>query len=223
MLDGRARPLAARLLGPLGAGPLATVPPLLLTAVGLSIGLGASLAAANRWWSLALAGWLLNRFVDGLDGLVARRAGRTSDVGGYLDMCADVVVYAAVPLGVAWGIDRRSVWIAAAFLVASFYVNIVSWSYLAALLEKRAVGARSRGEVTSIAMPRGLIEGTETIVWFSVILIIPGASPWTMGSMAGAVALSAVGHVIAGARLLGADGLLSADVAVAGEDDVNGE
>ena len=173
-----------------------------ITAGGLVVGLAAAGVAAVGWWAVALGLWWFNRIIDGLDGLVARANGRMSDVGGYLDMCADVVVYAALPLGVAIGHDQRSVWIATAFLIASFYVNIVSWSYLSALLEKVAAGAASRGEVTSITMPRGLIEGAETIALLSIVVAVPGLAAWTMGLMAVAVAASALAHVVSGVRAL---------------------
>lgn len=204
MFDQRARPYAARLLGPLGDGPIAGLSPVVITGFGLVVGLAAAGVASLGWWLIALTLWWLNRLIDGVDGLVARATGRASDLGGYVDMCADVVVYAALPLGVAVGHDTRSVWIAAAFLVASFYVNIVAWSYLSALLEKRAAGAASTGEATSITMPRGLVEGVETIVMLSVVVAVPRLAAWTMGVMAAAVAFSAVLHVINGVYALAA-------------------
>ena len=85
-------------------------------------------AAAAGFVVVAVVLWLLNRALDGLDGAIARARGRGSDLGGYLDMLADVVVYAAVPLGVAVSVDTRSGWMAAAVLLGSFYVNAVSWA-----------------------------------------------------------------------------------------------
>lgn len=200
MIDDRARRLSARLLAPL-ANKL-EVAPINLTVVGLLVGLGAAGAASQGWWLAALAGWLLNRLFDGLDGLVARRSDQQSDLGGYLDMVADVVVYGAVPIGVAFGRDERAVWVAAVVLVATFYVNIVSWLYLSALLEKRSLGAIQAGQTTSLAMPRGLIEGTETIALFTLLLAWPSVAGWTMAFMAAAVALTAILHVRGGIRLL---------------------
>ena len=204
MFDQRARPHVAQLLGPLGHGPLARFSPLIITAAGLAVGLAAAGAAAFGWWLFSLVLWWLNRLLDGIDGLVARTTDRASDIGGYLDMCADVIVYAALPLGVAVGHDQRSVWIATAFLIASFYVNIVAWSYLSALLEKRQAGTASFGEATSVTMPRGLVEGAETIVLLSLIVAVPRFTVWTMSLMAGAVAVSAVLHIVSGVKSLAA-------------------
>jgi phosphatidylglycerophosphate synthase len=204
MLDRQARPLVTRLLRPVGAGPLAAVPPLAITAVGLVVGLGAATAAAAGLWAVAVLAWLVNRFLDGLDGVTARQNDAATDVGGYLDMVSDVTVYAALPLGVAAGSSAASAWPAAAFLIASFYLNIVAWTYLAAQLERRGRGAEARGELTSITMPKGLIEGAETVVFVTVILLLPAWSTWTMAVMAVAVGLSAALHVANGIRLLGA-------------------
>jgi hypothetical protein len=59
-------------------------------------------------------------------------------------------------------------------LQAVYFVNTISWCYLAALLEKRQAGAQSGGEMTSVTMPAALIEGTETVLFFSAFLLWPG-------------------------------------------------
>jgi phosphatidylglycerophosphate synthase len=118
----------------------------------------------------ALALWLANRVLDGLDGTLARVQGAQSDVGGYVDLLLDFVVYAAIPFGLVLGRPSVATALAALALVGSFYVNAASWMYLAALLERRGVGARSRGELTSITMPEGLIGGSETVVLYTLFL-----------------------------------------------------
>ncbi|MEO6122407.1 MAG: hypothetical protein ABIR32_01760 [Ilumatobacteraceae bacterium] len=49
----------------------------------------------------------------------------------------------------------------------------MSWTYISAVAAKRAAGAGSDRERTSIHMPTGLIEGTETIVLFTLMLAVP--------------------------------------------------
>ncbi len=202
MFDRRARPIAASVMAPLASGPLRGWSPLALTGAGLVVGLAAAIAAALGAWWLAVVLWLTSRLLDGLDGAVARSSDRSSDVGGYLDLCADITVYGAVPLGVAAGLSTEAAWVAAAFLVASFYLNTITWTVLSALLEKRAAGATANGETTSVTMPPGLIEGAETIVWFAAILVVPSAGVWLMASMAGAVAVGAGVRIVSGVRLL---------------------
>jgi phosphatidylglycerophosphate synthase len=190
MLDGPLRPLKDRVLGPLVRGPLRTVSPLAVTAVALAAALGAGVAAWSSAPGVAVGLWLLSRLADGLDGAVARHQNRAGDRGGLVDIVADTIGYAIVPLGIAAGIDTRQAWVVVAVLLATFYVNAVSWTYLAALLEKRAAGADATGATTSTIMPRGLVEGTETILFFTLALAWPAAAPALLAAMAAAVAVT---------------------------------
>jgi phosphatidylglycerophosphate synthase len=165
------------------------------TAAGLitSLAAGALAWRGLTWW--ALAAFLAGRVFDSVDGAVARRAGTASDLGGYLDQLADTVGYALVPLGLAAGIGTTEVWAACAVLVASFYVNIVSWAYLAALAEKRGAGAAAQGSATSIVMPTGLVEGAETVVLYAAMLAFPGWLPGWFWLMAVLVAVTVAQRV----------------------------
>lgn len=200
MLDQRLRHTKERLLGPLAAGVGRRASPLALSTVALVVTLAAAGAAWATWYVAALALWLVGRLLDGLDGVVARQQARASDLGGLLDVVFDTVGYAAVPLGIAAGLDERSAWIAVSVLLASFYVNAVTWTYLATVLEKRQAGATTRGELTSTTMPSGLVEGTETIVLFSLMLLLPDLAVALFWVMAAAVLVTAAGRVVWAAR-----------------------
>ncbi len=120
---------------------------------------------------------------------------RASDFGGYLDQLADTIGYAAVPIGIAVGQGSSRAYGACALLLATFYVNTLSWSYLSAIAEKRAEGAVAQIETTSIHMPSGLIEGAEKIVLFTVMLAIPAQAPVTFGLMAFLVVVTVLQRV----------------------------
>lgn len=190
MLDSTLRPVKDWLLAPVARSPIGGVHPLLLSSIGLVVTLAAAAAASQRLSLLAVGLFLLGRIADGLDGLAARATNRSSDVGGLVDFLFDSIGYAAIPLGLAFGADDRSTWIATAVLLATFYVNVASLGYVSALLEKRALGARVRGEPTSATLPRGLVEGTETIGFFTVALVWTDASAAVWWVMAAAVALT---------------------------------
>jgi phosphatidylglycerophosphate synthase len=171
VFDDQLREIKERVLRPVAAK--VWVPSAFATsAIGLSFGIGAALAAANGWIAVSLALWLLNRLCDGLDGDIARLRGTASPLGGYLDLLFDVIVYSAVPMGIAWHVGTKAVWIACAVMLASFYVNTLSWNLLSALMT-------SRGELanrTTVIIPRGFIEGAETIVAYCLFLMIPARS-----------------------------------------------
>lgn len=203
MLDPLLRSAKDRLLRPLARAAGSRVSPNVVTLVTLLVGLGAAAALTARAYPWALGLWLLNRVMDGLDGTLARLHGRQSDLGGYLDILCDFVVYAALPLGLAAGIGfHGGAAFAAAVLVASFYVNAASWMYLAALLEKRAVGGASRGEQTSVVMPGGLVEGTETVIFFALFIVFPAAAVPLMLTMAAAMAVTVAQRLVWAVRHL---------------------
>jgi phosphatidylglycerophosphate synthase len=148
--------------------------PLQITGLAFVTGLIAAGLASAGWVVPSLIVWILSRVLDGLDGASARLSGAASDLGGYLDIVLDFVVYAAIPLALAIGygsgIDRL---IAVAVLLASFYVNAASWMMLSAILEKRAQGAAARGEATTITMPAGLAGAVVTFLFFTAFLAWP--------------------------------------------------
>ncbi|MCC7052805.1 MAG: CDP-alcohol phosphatidyltransferase family protein [Gemmatimonadaceae bacterium] len=201
MFDHLLRGLKDRLLAPL-ATLLRGVPPNLLSVLALVVGLAAAWAALRAAWGAGLVLWLVNRVLDGLDGTVARLAGRQTDFGGYVDIMLDFVVYAAVPLGLALGAGGGDVLLAAAVLEAAFFVNAASWMYLSAVLEKRASGAASTGELTTVTMPPALVAGFETVVFFALFFLMPHRLVLLFGLMAGLVGVNIVQRLLWARRVL---------------------
>jgi phosphatidylglycerophosphate synthase len=191
MLDEKLRKLKDRWLRPL-VGVAGRLSPNAITLLALAVGLAAAGAAAQQLYGLGLALWAINRILDGLDGAVARGTGRQTDFGGYLDIVADFVVYAAVPIGLFLGLATVELGASLALLLASFYVNGASWMYLAAILEKRSAGAGARGDLTTVAMPAGLIGGTETVLFYTAFFLWPSAARWLFLLMAALVLVGVV-------------------------------
>ena len=138
------------------------------------IGLGLGLTAAALIWAgaplAALVPLLASRLADGLDGAVARATRRT-DFGGFLDIVADFLFYAAVPLAFALA-DPVANAAAAAALLAAFYVNGTSFLCFAILAEKRGMTTSAQG-LKSLYFSNGLLEGTETILFFVALCLFP--------------------------------------------------
>src|SRR5262245_28318899 len=141
MFDDYLRRMKDRWLTPVARALGPRVSPAAITVVAFLVGLGSATAVIGGMTRVALGLWLLNRVLDGLDGTHARVHGRASRFGAYLDIVLDFVVYAAIPMAIAWRHGTLTMALAALVLVATFYVNAASWMYLAALLEQRNDGA----------------------------------------------------------------------------------
>lgn len=186
MLDHTLRSYKDKLLNPIVDHLLKDVHPTTLTVIGFGFGVAAGVFATQQLYMWGLLMWGMNRLFDGLDGTVARRYHKQSDLGGYLDILLDDTIYVWVVMGLAIGANTLPTSLAALFLVSTFRINSASWNYLASLLEKRAQGAKVRQELTSITMPPGLIEGTETIAFYVLFFLLPAwILPlfWLMGAL----------------------------------------
>ncbi len=114
----------------------------------------------------ALIFWAFNRILDGLDGLAARMCTRQSDLGGFLDIFCDFIIYSAIPVSFAAYFGEAGHFAASSILLASFYINAAVWMSVSALMEKNKI---SSDDETSMQMPRGLIEGFETIIFYTLM------------------------------------------------------
>lgn len=190
MIDTHLRRIKEVVMRPAARAVGRHVSPTTITLASGVVGLGCAAAAAAGALGLGLGLWWLNRILDGLDGAVARHYQRQSDLGGYTDLMVDFVVYAAVPIGLGvWAADA-GVWLALAVMLASFYVNAASYLFLSAVLERRNHGAAARGELTTVTMPGGLVEGAETVVFYSLFFIFPAQLAPLFGLMAALVGVT---------------------------------
>ena len=157
-LECMARPLAAR-------GVSANS----LTVIGFAMGLvGAFSIALDAMW-IALVALAVNRLMDGLDGAVARLS-RPTEVGAYLDIVLDFVIYSSVPL--AFAIRDPSDAVAAAFLLFCFMGT--GSSFLAFSIFAKAHGwSNARLKDKSIYYLEGLTEGFETILVLALMCLFP--------------------------------------------------
>ena len=170
MFDNTLRKLKDRLFEPVARQFLKTDPKA-FTLVGFIFGLFSAYFAFLGMYLFALAFWLINRGLDGLDGAVARLHQKQDDLGGYLDIMADTVIYALLPFGLVAGMNATRAYLPLALMLGLFYINTASWMFLAAILEKRA--SKNIDTQTTIVMPSGLVAGFETILFFSAFLLFP--------------------------------------------------
>jgi len=184
MLDARLRrwidPPLERLAAPLAAHGLSANGASL---IGFAFGLAAMAAIALQAFLPGLALLLINRACDGLDGAIARRRG-LSDLGGFLDILLDFIVYAGVPFAFALA-DPAANGLPAAFLIFSFVGTGSSFLAFATMAAKRGLSTELRGR-KSLYYLGGLTEGTETILAFVLACLLPHWFPaiaWIFGAL----------------------------------------
>jgi phosphatidylglycerophosphate synthase len=166
------------------------VPADAVTIIGFSVGLASAAFLYEQAYGLALACILLNRLLDGLDGAIAREAGPT-DRGAFLDVALDFFFYATVPFGFALA-DPAANALAASALLLSFVGTGSSFLAFAVIAEKRGLSSASF-PMKGIYYLGGLTEGTETILVFTVMCLLPehfAAIAWLFATLAAITTVS---------------------------------
>ena len=146
-----------------------------VTVVGFGFGVMACIALALGLPLLALGLFALNRVADGLDGALARRLGPT-DLGGYLDIVLDFLIYSGFVFAHAVSSPQDA--LAAAFLIFSFVGTGSSFLAYGIIDAKRGETATAAAQSKAFTYLGGLTEGFETIVALSLILLFPDFFIW---------------------------------------------
>ena len=145
------------------------VDPNWVTLLGLALAFLCFVALSFGLFYLGLILILINRFLDGLDGSLAR-LGTPRKFGAFFDITSDFAFYALIPLGFAVFSPYENA-LPTAFLLAAFYVNGSSFFAEAIIIEKYniKIDQANKGFFYSF----GLIEGFETICFFLFICLFP--------------------------------------------------
>ena len=187
MFDINLRPLKDTIFDPISSSIPDYVSPTQITGCAFIAGLLSSILICLNQQALSLLFWILNRFLDCLDGAVARHRKQESDLGGFLDLLCDFIVYSLIPISCCirnLQADRGDTLachdnveglVVVALLEASFWINNFVLFYIAALNEKHTTqtNQRAKKELTSVTMQPALIEGFESGLFFTVMLILP--------------------------------------------------
>jgi phosphatidylglycerophosphate synthase len=167
-----------------------------VTLGGFAVGLLAIPAIAAGQYLAALALILANRLSDGLDGAVARVRGPT-DLGGYLDIVCDFILYSGWAFAFALADPGHAV--PAAFLMLSFMGTGSSFLTYAIFAAKRGVTTEIRGS-KSLYYMGGLTEGTETILIFVLFCLLPQYFAALAYAFAAACWITTISRMIAAAK-----------------------
>ncbi len=174
MFDARLRPVIDPLIQPLAASlarsgvsaNMLTLAALLPAAAGVS-------AILQGYYWVAGVCIILNRLLDGLDGLVARINGPTA-LGGYLDIVADFIFYVSIPVG--FGLANPAHLEPALLLVAAFTITGISFLAFASVAADRDISGSapdSEFGAKSFLYTTGIMEGGETIAFFIAFCLFP--------------------------------------------------
>lgn len=171
MLDRHALPLLRPVLAPL-ARTLARlgVAANAVTLAAFVSGIVAAVLIAAHAYGAGAAAIFVSRFLDGLDGAVARQT-QASDAGGFLDITLDFLFYASIPLAFAIA-DPSANALAAAVLLAAFIGTGSSFLAFAALAAKRGLATTAYPD-KSFYFLGGLTEGAETLACFAAMCLWP--------------------------------------------------
>jgi phosphatidylserine synthase len=132
-----------------------------LTLFAFALGLTGCFAAAMQVYPLALLLILINRFLDGLAGAVARRSDVTA-LGSYLDLLCDFVVFGAFVF--LFTLGERGTSLAAAFLLFSYMAMMVAYLAQTTFMTRENPLQTPRG---------GLVENGEMIVFMVACCLYP--------------------------------------------------
>ena len=165
-----------------------------VTVLGFGMGLAAIAAIAAQFYLLGLALLLLNRLADGIDGCLARRNGPT-DLGGYLDIVLDFIVYAG--LAFAFALAQPESALAAAFLIFSFMGTGSSFLAFAIFAAKRKLDEQQG--LKGFYYLGGITEGTETILLFVFVCLLPdyfAAAAYVFGALCWLTTIGRIGSAV---------------------------
>lgn len=162
-----------------------------LTLIGFSFGLGAIFSVSSQYYALGAIFFLINRFMDGLDGALARKT-KLTVFGGILDIVCDFIIYAGMIFGFCLSMPESIFW--GTFLIFSFIGPMSSFLAYAIFAEKMKKETTRRG-VKSFYYMGGLCEGTETAsiilflclfpFYFEIVCLVFGSLCWltTLGRL----------------------------------------
>ena len=147
----------------------------MVTLWGFGAGIIAILFLYFHLYIVALFFIALNRLFDGVDGALARITSPT-DSGGFLDITLDFIFYSGIVFGFALA-DSTNNAIPACFLLLSFMGTGSSFLAFSVMAEKNGIKSLKYPN-KSLYYLGGMMEGTETIIFFILFCLFPDYFPW---------------------------------------------
>lgn len=170
-----------------------------VTTAGFIIGLLTIPLVAMGYPMVALIFLLINRLADGIDGELAR-IDLPTDAGGFLDITLDFIFYAVFPLGFALANPEQNA-LPAAILIASFVGTGASFLSFSSMADKRNINHPDFG-YKGFYYINGLAEGTETIICFAIMCLLPAHFAIIAWVFAAVCLITTINRVVFGYKTL---------------------
>lgn len=178
MFDRSIQRLIQKPLSFLGKFLLKILQPNQITFIGFFFGIVMCLLIFIHSYFLAILFLFLNRLCDGLDGVMARQTS-PSPLGAYLDIILDFIIYAAFVL--VFSLENEINLLTGVFLLFTYIctgTTFLTQAIIQPQLDYSQQQDNVEGEIPkSFIYASGLIEGTETIFFMFLCLIMPKAFP----------------------------------------------
>lgn len=178
MFDRSIQRLIQKPLSFLGKFLLKILQPNQITFIGFFFGIVMCFLIFIHSYFLAILFLFLNRLCDGLDGVMARQTS-PSPLGAYLDIILDFIIYAAFVL--VFSLENEINLLTGVFLLFTYIctgTTFLTQAIIQPQLDYSQQQDNVEGEIPkSFIYASGLIEGTETIFFMFLCLIMPKAFP----------------------------------------------
>ena len=145
-----------------------------MTILGFIFGILMCVLVFFQFYLTALIILLLNRLCDGLDGTMARLTNPTP-LGGYLDIVFDFTIYSGFVLAFGLSINNYTIIsMVLLFLYIGTGTTFLAQAALQTQLDKISASSEFNQELPKgFYYSSGLIEGTETIIFMILCLLLP--------------------------------------------------
>jgi phosphatidylglycerophosphate synthase len=198
MFDRSIQRLTQKPLSILGKFLLKIFKPNQITIIGFFFGIVMCFLIFIHSYLLAILFLFINRLCDGLDGVMARQTS-PSPLGAYLDIILDFIIYAAFIL--VFSLQNEINLLTGVFLLFSYICTGTTFLTQAIIQPQLDYSQQDHDDVKdeipkSFIYASGLIEGSETIFFMFICLILPKAFP-ILGFLFGMLCLiTAIARVI---------------------------
>ncbi|MDC0968037.1 CDP-alcohol phosphatidyltransferase family protein [Alphaproteobacteria bacterium] len=198
MFDRSIQRLTQKPLSFVGKFLLKIFKPNQITIIGFLFGIVMCFLIFIHSYFLAILFLFLNRLCDGLDGVMARQTS-PSPLGAYLDIILDFIIYAAFVL--VFSLQNEINLLTGVFLLFSYICTGTTFLTQAIIQPQLDYSQQDHDDVKdeipkSFIYASGLIEGSETIFFMFICLILPKAFP-ILGFLFGILCLiTAIARVI---------------------------